>query len=385
MDRLSFKKQLFIVAFSISSLCGGEFQNYLKAHNDQFVKYQKDIDNEFAAYKKAYDEGLKEYKSEISKKWPTPEVSTNFKWVEYDRNYNSKKAIDYQKQKINLEVIAANQKEAEMKLTKMFEDLYAYDANKGYLNDILEQKISKKLGTGREPLKSKEPLISDMINKENEQIIKDGITADKLKEVKYNDKLIYKIEIPFPPNALLKKAKLYKDRIEEEAKKHNIEKALIYAIIENESSFNPLAKSYVPAFGLMQIVPQTAGVDSYYALYGQKRLLDSEYLFEPNNNILIGTTYLNILYYKYLKEIKDPQNRLYCTIASYNGGSGTVARSFSGAKSISQASNEINGMSSDELYKKMMRDIPSSETRKYLFKVRRSFNEYTTLLKKGVL
>ncbi|MDD2698862.1 MAG: transglycosylase SLT domain-containing protein [Arcobacteraceae bacterium] len=376
------KKLFFVLILSIT-LFGTEFKDYLKAHNDEFTKYQKDIDNDFATYKKAYDEAFKEYKSEITKKWPTPDISTNFKWVEYDRNYNSKKAVDFQKQKIDLEVIANDRKEAEMKLTKMFEDLTTYDVNKGYLNDILEQKISRKLGMGREPLQSKEQLISDMISKENEQTIKDGITADKLKEVKYKDKLIYKIEIPFPPNALLVKAKLYKGKVQEEAKKQNLDEALIYAIIENESSFNPLAKSYVPAFGLMQIVPQTAGVDSYYALYGQKKLLDSEYLFEPNNNILIGATYLNLLYYKYLKNIKDPQNRLYCTIASYNGGSGTVANSFSGAKTISQASNEINSLSSDDLYKKMMKDISSSETRKYLFKVRKSFNEYSARLKKG--
>jgi membrane-bound lytic murein transglycosylase C len=195
-----------------------EFQNYLKAHNDQFVKYQKDIDNDFATYKKAYDEGLKEYKSEITRKWPTPEISTNFKWVEYDKNYNSKKAIDYQKQLIGLEVIAQNRKEAEIKLTKMFEDLYTYDVNKGFLNDILEQKISKKLGTGREQLQNKEKLIGDIVSKEEEQTIKDSIVADKLKEVKYNDKLIYKIEFPFPPNALLKKAKLYKEQVKEQAK-----------------------------------------------------------------------------------------------------------------------------------------------------------------------
>ncbi len=378
------KKILFITLFS-SSLFGSEFKNYLKAHNDQFVKYQKDIDNEFAAYKKAYDEGLKEYKSEITKKWPTADVSTNFKWVEYDRNYNSKKALDYQKKMIELEIIAQNRKEAEIKLTKMFEDLMAYDVNKGFFNDILELKISKKLGTIREPLQNKEKLIGDIISKDDEKIIKANIVADKLKEVKYNDKLLYKIELPFPPNALLTKAKLYKEQVKEQAKIQKIDEALIFAIIENESSFNPLAKSYVPAFGLMQIVPQTAGVDSYYALYGQKRLLDSKYLFEPNNNILIGTTYLNILYYKHLKDIKDPQNRLYCTIASYNGGSGGLAQAFNGAKKISLASNEINALSSDELYKKLMRDIASNETKKYLFKVRKSFNEYTNILKKGAL
>lgn len=378
-------KKILLITFFSSSLLGSEFKNYLKAHNDQFVKYQKDIDNDFATYKKAYDEGLKEYKSEITKKWPIADVSTNFKWVEYDRNYNSKKALDYQKKIIELEIIAQNRKEAEIKLTKMFEDLMTYDVNKGFFNDILEQKISKKLGTTREPLQNKEKLIGDIINKDEEQTIKSNIVGDKLKEVKYNDKLLYKIELPFPPNALLTKAKLYKEQVKEQAKIQKIDEALIFAIIENESSFNPLAKSYVPAFGLMQIVPQTAGVDSYYALYGQKRLLDSEYLFEPNNNILIGTTYLNILYYKHLKDIKDPQNRLYCTIASYNGGSGGLAQAFNGAKKISLASSEINALGSDELYKKLMRDIASNETKKYLFKVRKSFNEYTNILKKGAL
>ncbi len=376
--------KLFFIAIFSSVLFGSEFQNYLKAHNDEFTKYQKDIDNDFATYKKAYDEAFKEYKSEITKKWPTPEISTNFKWVEYDRGYDSKKVIDYQKKLIGIEVIAKNSKEAEQKIGKIFDDLFTYDVNKGFLNDILEQKISKKLGYGREPLQSNEKLIGDMYKKDEQQSIKNTIVADKLKEVKFNNTLIYKMEIPFPPNALLVKAKLYKNTVKEQAKKQNLDEALIYAIIENESSFNPLAKSNAPAFGLMQIVPQTAGVDSYYAIYGQKRLLTSEYLFEPTNNILIGSTYLNILYYTYLKDIKDPKNRLYCTIASYNGGSGGVASSF-GAKSITQASNEINSLSSDELYKKLMEDLSSNETKKYLFKVRKSFNEYVNNLKKGGL
>jgi membrane-bound lytic murein transglycosylase C len=377
-------KLFFIAIFSIT-LFGSEFQNYLKAHNDEFVKYQKDIENDFATYKKAYDEGLKEYKSEITKKWPEPETSTNFKWVEYGSGYNSKKVVDYQKQMINIEVIAKDKKEAELKLTKIFEDLASYDVSKGFLNDVLEQKISKKLGIGRNPLQTKEKLIGDMITKEEEQTIKNSIVVGKLKEVKYNDKLIYKVEIPFPPNALLVKAKLYKDAVKEQAKKLNLDEELIYAIIQHESSFNPLAKSYVPAFGLMQIVPQTAGVDSYYALYGQKRLLDSEYLFEPNNNILIGSSYLNILYYKHLKDIKDSKSKLYCTIASYNTGSSNVSRAFSGAKNISLAINEINSMTSDEVYKKLMKDLPFEETKKYLFKVKRSVDEYALILKKETL
>ncbi len=383
---IELKNLLFIsLLATLFPLEANEYENYLKKHNDQFIKYQKDIDNEFQAYKKAYDQSFKEYKDEITKKWPKADISTNFRWVEYDRNYNSKKAVDYQKQKIDLEVHAANAKEAEIKLTKMFEELMKYDANKGYMNDILDQKITKKLGTGRDNLQNSEKLIGDFISQEDEQGIKAAIVVEKIQEIPFQDNKIYKIEIPFPSNALLKKAKLFKAKVSQEAKKNNIEDALIFAIIENESSFNPLAKSYVPAFGLMQIVPQTAGVDSYYALYGKKQLLDGGYLFEPNNNIMIGTTYLNLLFFKYLKDIKNDESRLYCAIASYNGGSGTVAKSFSGAKSIPLALQEINSLTSDALYKKLMKDIPASETRKYLYKVRKSYHEYKQLLQKGVL
>ena len=62
-----------------------------------------------------------------------------------------------------------------------------------------------------------------------------------------------------------------------------------------------MARSHIPAYGLMQIVPKTAGIDAYQYLYNKKRLLSSSYLYNSENNIEIGSAYLHILYYKYLK------------------------------------------------------------------------------------
>jgi membrane-bound lytic murein transglycosylase C len=364
---------------------GNEYKNYLKEHNDQFVKYQKDIDRDFEAYKKVYDDALKEYKDEITAKWPRADISTNHKWVEYSYGYNSKKIVDYEKGMITLETIAKDKREAEQKLTKLFKDLGEYDVTKGYLGDILEQKISKKIDRGRDKINSNEKLIGDILTKEQQQSISDGIVGDKLTQTKYKENLIYKVNIKLPANRYLIKAKLYKEQVKEQASKLQISEELIYSIIQNESSFNPLARSHTPAFGLMQIVPKTAGVDTYYHLYGDKKLLDSEYLYDGKNNILIGSTYLSILYFKHLKEIKDPINRLYCTIASYNTGSGNLAKSFNGAKKISQVAKEINTLTNDALYKKLQKDLPYDETKRYLFKVKYSMTEYAKWIQSGVL
>ena len=58
--------------------------------------------------------------------------------------------------------------------------------------------------------------------------------------------------------------------------------------------------------------------DVYRYLYKKSRLLPPSYLYNPNNNIKLGTAYLRLIYSKYLKDIKDPTSRLYCTIAAYN-------------------------------------------------------------------
>jgi membrane-bound lytic murein transglycosylase C len=155
--------------------------------------------------------------------------------------------------------------------------------------------------------------------------------------------------------------------------------------MHSESSFNPMARSHIPAFGLMQIVPRSAGVDTYQFLYGEKKLLSADYLYNPQNNIKIGSTYLHILYYRYLRHIKDSQSRLYCAIAAYNTGAGNVAKSFIGNYNIAKASEKINAMSSQEVYTHLLRNLPYNETRKYLQKVNDRRAVYAHLIQKGTL
>ncbi|HIO70550.1 MAG TPA: transglycosylase, partial [Campylobacterales bacterium] len=185
--------------------------------------------------------------------------------------------------------------------------------------------------------------------------------------------------IKLPKYFPLKKAKQYSDLVNRYSKKFKVEKALVYAIIHSESSFNPLSKSYVPAYGLMQIVPRTAGIDAYYFVYKRKRLLSASYLYRPKNNIELGSAYLHILYYNYFKNVKNPESRLYCTIAGYNTGAGNVARAFVGKvrkNRIRKAVDIINQMSPDEVYRYLIENLPYDETKRYLQKVAKRVKIY---------
>ena len=149
--------------------------------------------------------------------------------------------------------------------------------------------------------------------------------------------------------------------------------------MHSESNFNPRARSYIPAFGLMQLVPKTAGIDSYRYLYKKKRLVSSSYLYDSTNNITLGTAYLHILYYSYLRKIKNPQSRLYCTIAAYNTGAGNIAYAFTRKYNMSKAAPLINRLTPDEVYAKLLKDLRWDEPKHYLKKVSKRMLAYEKL------
>jgi membrane-bound lytic murein transglycosylase C len=185
-----------------------------------------------------------------------------------------------------------------------------------------------------------------------------------------------------PKDALLAKAQSYRKNVRKHAAQNGLPKELLFAVIDSESSFNPMARSRIPAFGLMQIVPQTAGIDSYRYLYGKKRILSAQYLYNENRNIKIGGAYLYLLFYRYFKDIKDPLSKLYCTIAAYNGGAGNVAKTLAGEVNLTKAVHKANAMESKQLYEYLLANLPFKETKNYLSEVTEKMFAYRTWLKK---
>jgi membrane-bound lytic murein transglycosylase C len=163
------------------------------------------------------------------------------------------------------------------------------------------------------------------------------------------------------------------------AKKHNLDPALIMAIIHTESVFNPRARSRTPAYGLMQLVPYTGGLEAYQKVYGKKRKLTSEYLYDPENNVELGTTYYSILRNRYMGAIVNPTSRTYCAVAAYNAGASNVGRAFIPKKSIKKATPVINKLPPQEVYTRLVNSLPLKESREYVRKVLKRVSLYNNL------
>ncbi|MDB3978590.1 murein transglycosylase domain-containing protein [Pseudomonadales bacterium] len=187
------------------------------------------------------------------------------------------------------------------------------------------------------------------------------------------------VTIPLRADYLSERAKRYDQAVLDEADRRGLPASLIYAIMETESHFNPRARSHVPAFGLMQLVPKSGGVDAYNYVYGEKKILAPEYFFQPDQNVELGTAYLDLLFRRYLRSITDEQSRLYCTIAAYNTGAGNVAKAFTGKASVGAAASLINALSAEEVYEHLIENLPYDETRNYLRKVRAAQAKYKQL------
>ncbi|PMN89769.1 transglycosylase SLT domain-containing protein [Enterovibrio norvegicus] len=199
---------------------------------------------------------------------------------------------------------------------------------------------------------------------------KPAVTEKPVVAVKPEKKIV-SYTVKLPENALKSRASKFQPLVEKESERWDVEAALVMAIMHSESSFRPDAKSHVPAYGLMQVVPTSAGHDVNKQVHKIDAPMKADDLYVPPFNVEAGTAYLNILNTRYLRSITNEESRMYCVIAAYNTGAGNVARAFNADRStnIRKAAHVINAMTPDEVYEHMINNLPYDETKNYLKKV----------------
>ena len=196
------------------------------------------------------------------------------------------------------------------------------------------------------------------------------------------NKRITRLTISIKPKELAQRIEEIKPYAKQYAETWQLPMPLIVAVIHTESSFNPLAVSHIPAYGLMQVVPSSAGIDVNDFLHNQRAPLEKEYLFVSQQNVEAGSAYLHILNSRYLRKIDDPMSRLYCAIAAYNTGVGNVAKAFNNGQSVGMSDAvvaKINAMSPDAVYDFLKVNLPYEETRRYLVKVKSRMEKYQNI------
>ncbi len=146
----------------------------------------------------------------------------------------------------------------------------------------------------------------------------------------------------------------YWDSVEPIAKKYNIDPLVALSVMREESRFDASAKSAAGAYGLMQLMPQTAYRLDRSLKLGINR---PSQLTVIGNNIHLGSFYLRSLFNDF--------HSLPHVLAAYNAGELAVK--------MWQARG--NYRSVDEF----IEDIPYAETRNYVKKVLTSYFQYKKL------
>lgn len=122
-------------------------------------------------------------------------------------------------------------------------------------------------------------------------------------------RLSYVADSAAPNKPVERRMKLdrYHALVEKAAREHQLDRALLSAVIMVESGFDPNAVSRRGAVGLMQLMPATA------QRYG---ITDP---YDPAQNIQAGAKYLRYLMKKFNNDIS-------LTLAAYNAGEATIQR-----------------------------------------------------------
>lgn len=147
----------------------------------------------------------------------------------------------------------------------------------------------------------------------------------------------------------------YLDDVQKSSQEHGVETALIYSIMKQESGFNPRARSFADAFGLMQLIPQVAAKTAEG--FPQYRKVQDLYI--PKINIYLGTKTLKNLFLSY-------KNQFVLSVASYN------------ASSVAVRGWVKSRFKEDPL--EFIEDIPYSETKGYVKLVLRNYISYRRFL-----
>ncbi len=343
----------------------------LKQRVQQYSDHPELIFRDIDHLKRDYQRIRSILAGKVSRHWGKSETRLPSKrtYVKYTQNYDSRAIVDFDKGTILVETVSDGDYKRGLKqaiITTLLtpDDPRAVDlfSDKSIRLDSKRPPYLKGLVLDHQQREIADPGAASAYA---DHLIANQLGQRKLKQGK--GRVAHFVKWNMVANFSHKQAVRYRPLVDRFSSKYQVSRSLVYAMIHTESNFNPFAVSPVPAYGLMQLVPASGGRDAYLHARKQDAVPSKRFLFDPSNNIELGTAYLDVLYSKYLAGVNDRISREYCVIAAYNTGSGNVFKAF--GKGRNQALQTINGMKPADVYTRLRADLPYAETRAYLRKV----------------
>ncbi len=324
---------------------------------------------------------------ESGAKWGKRESGTlpsRTRYVKYTENYKNRVVVDYDAGSILIEHLDEDKAKDKLRnaavialltpddpgAVDLFSDKEITLTGKPYLQEMVVDQSGAVLKSRQDVERYADFLVTNQMKRRT--IDANGVS----KNVLY-------VQMSMVNAHLDKRAVQYAATVRKHSANTTVSRSLIFAIIKIESSFNPYAVSSAPAYGMMQLVPTSGGREAYRKAKGEDVSPSKEYLFDAENNIELGSTYLGVLLNDSpLRQIQNPVSREYCAIAAYNTGPSNVFRAFStltGKARQADALDKINSMRPDEVFDALRTKLPYEETRGYIVKAVEAKKRYAMM------
>lgn len=396
-----------LCTFTVTNISANTFTEFKKQQLLEATSFSKQYKQDYANFREAYLADYDSFRDSLLKHWSVPIQSSTLKQVVYSADLKSRIIIDEQSMTVTVETLDSHStlgQAAETLITdkNLASSLELISPTKQELENSLA--ISKSEIKSQKELKQNQETLAQEITTQYEQSLS---SVDKNTQLKPQQAIQSKQQLAIEKQQRIEKLNTSLSTKDNDVTYKNItsrtfslpdeylhkkvspylnfylqyeqqQLPLLLAISHAESSFNPNAKSHIPAFGLMQIVPNSAGLDVARKHFKKDIAPTPEELFDPDTNITYGSAYISILDKSYLRKIKDPISRKYCAIAAYNTGAGNVAKAFNTDKSrnINRAISIINNLDNESVYSHLIANLPYDETKKYLKKVNKLEQQY---------
>ena len=340
-----------------------QWEELTKEGEDLFIETEQEWQQMLREQQKAWERMV----AEINRIWLDSLTTTKKEWVDYSDQYSTRSYVNFENGDM---VLATMIKTSETRIIEL---------SKERIRRQLAKALSSNNPSGRSILagqivdSSGQPVTQQNLDRYLNEEVFPRLKRDPKPLLGKDGLPRYKLSVPMKliPDHTIVRAQPYVPEVKRQSQRFRLRPELVMAVMHTESYFDPLARSHVPAYGLMQLVPIYGAREAYQYVYGHDRVLPANYLYQPTNNIELGAAYLNLLIYKHFSTETHPVKNLYLSICGYNWGPTSIQRKIIGRYPTAN-------MTPEQLYLVLRQRTPQ-ETSDYLQRVTQRMPMYQSL------